>query len=191
MSTTVKLACPCGQVTGKLTVNAAPFCHLHCFCRDCQRFAQHLTCDRPILEPQGGTALFQTYPDALSITTGQDKITAAQLTEKGLYRWHTSCCHQPIANTLRSAHVPFMGIFVTFMQFDSDADKLAALGPVTLKVFGHAAIGTMPKDTHPSFPLSAIPRQLGFMLYGVVRQKQRPSPFFDGKVPIAKANVLG
>lgn len=36
------------------------------------------------------------------ITEGQNKIKGMQLGSKGLYRWHTTCCNMPLANTMKA-----------------------------------------------------------------------------------------
>jgi hypothetical protein len=62
----------------------------------------------------------------------------------------------PLANTLRSANIPFVGISVKLMQFADEQQKLEVLGPVLMKAFGRYAIGDMPADAHPRFPLAVM-----------------------------------
>lgn len=83
-----------------------------------------------------------------------------------------------------------MGVSVKFMQFVNEQEKMETLGPITMKAFGKYSIGEMPKDAHPRFPISYMPKILGFMLKGVLGKKNSPSPFFKGREPVAKANVL-
>lgn len=190
MSKIVELRCLCGEVKGKVNVVPGSFFHVHCLCCDCQSFASHLDNEEKILDEHGGTELFQTYPSFMEITEGQDNIGCMQLGDKGLYRWHTACCHMPLANTMSSSKTPFVGVSVKFMQFINDQEKMKVLGPVTMKAFGKYAIGEMPKDSHPRFPISYMPKILGFMLKGMLGRKNNPSPFFRGGVPVAKVNVL-
>lgn len=166
------------------------FFHVHCLCCDCQKFASHLNNEENILDEHGGSELFQTYPEYMKITEGQDKIAGVQLSRKGLYRWHTTCCNMPLANTMNSSNIPFVGVSVKLMKFDNEQQKMETLGPVTIKAFGKYSIGEMPKDAHPRFPISYIPRILGFMLKGMLWRKNNPSPFFNGKEPVAKIEVL-
>jgi hypothetical protein len=190
MSTIIDLSCMCGTVKGKLNVVKGSFFHIHCLCCDCQSFATHLNNKEKILDEHGGTELFQTYPAYMEITDGQENIGCVQLREKGLYRWHTKCCNMPLANTMRSSKLPFVGVSVKLMQFNSDQEKMEILGPVSMKAFGKYSIGKMPTDVHPKFPLSYMPKIIGFMLKGMLGKKNSPSPFFKDGAPVTKANVL-
>jgi hypothetical protein len=190
MSNIVTLECLCGTVKGKLNVVPGSFFHVHCLCCDCQSFASHLNNEDKILDKHGGSELFQTYPAFMEITEGQDKVGCVQLRDKGLYRWHTTCCNMPLANTMNSSKVPFVGVSVKLMKFASEQEKMETLGSVTMKAFGKYSIGEMPKDAHPKFPVSYMPKILGFMLKGMFKKKNNPSPFFNGKEPLAKVNIL-
>ncbi len=190
MSHTVKLECSCGTVRGNVKVVPKSFFHVHCLCCDCQNFAAYLNNKQSILDKHGGTELLQTYPELMQITDGHDKICGVQFKQKGLYRWHTTCCNMPIANTMSSPKVPFVGVSVNLMKFSSEQQKLEILGPVTMKAFGKYSIGEMPKDAHPRFPISYMPKIIGFMLKGMLTRKSSPSPFFNGKEPAAKVSLL-
>jgi hypothetical protein len=190
MTNKVNLACTCGKVKGSLDIVPGAFFHVHCLCCDCQNFSKHLNRQDQLLDAHGGTELFQTYPNLMKITEGQDKIACIQHTKKGLYRWYTTCCNTPLANTMNKANVPFVGISVKLMQFANDAEKLKTLGPVTMKAFGKYAIGEMPKDAHAKFPLSYMPKIIGFMIKGMLGKKNKPSPFFKDGKPVAEAKVL-
>ena len=91
---------------------------------------------------------------------------------------------------MTSPKVPFVGVSAKLMQFDSEQDKLRAIGPVTMKAFGKYAKGDMPPDAHPKIPLTIAPKLLGFMIRGLFGKKNIPSPFFHDREPIVKANVL-
>ncbi len=190
MSNTVHLSCKCGAVQGTLVVVSGEYFHVHCLCCDCQKFAAYLKNEGGILDEHGGTELFQTYPIHMKITEGQEHIDCVQLHEKGLYRWHTTCCSMPLANTMTSPKIPFVGISAKLMQFESEQEKLKILGPITLKAFGKYAKGEMPKDAHTKFPVSFIPKIIGFMLKGLLGRRQTPSPFFKGEKPVATPKVL-
>ncbi len=190
MSKIVDLKCACGTVKGTLKVVPSSLFHVHCLCCDCQSFAKHLNNEKNILDEHGGTELLQTYPAYMKFSEGQDKISCVQLTHKGVYRWHTTCCNMPLANTMGSSKVPFIGVSVKLMQFANEQEKLDTLGPVTMKAFGKYAIGEMPKDVHPKFPFSFMPKILGFMIKGKILKKYTPSPFFNEKGPIVKINRL-
>jgi len=190
MSNIVELECLCGEVKGNLRVVSGSFFHVHCLCCDCQRFASHLENKENILDKHGGTELFQTYPEFMKITEGLGKIGGVQLKEKGIYRWHTTCCNMPLANTMCSAKIPFIGVSVKLMKFNNGQEKVEALGPVIMKAFGKHSIGEMPKDAHSKFPASFMPKIMGFMLKGIFRKKNSPSPFFNGKKTVTKVIVL-
>lgn len=190
MSTIVHLKCRCGTVKGKLNVVPGSFFYVHCLCCDCQSFASHLNNKENILDEHGGSELIQTYPAFMEITEGQDKMSCVQLRSKGLYRWYTTCCNMPLANTMSSSRVPFVGVSAKLMQFSNEQEKREVLGPITMKAFGKYSIGEMPKDAHPRFPVSYMPKILSFMLKGMLGKKNCPSPFFNGREPVARVDVL-
>jgi len=190
VSNIVELECLCGTVKGNIKVIPGSFFHVHCLCCDCQQFASHLKNRKNILDEHGGTELFQTYPEFMQITEGHDKIGGIQLKDKGIFRWHTTCCNMPLANTMSSAKVPFVGVSVKLMKFGSGQEKSEALGPVTMKAFGKYSIGEMPIDAHSKFPISFMPKIIGFMLKGMFSKRNIPSPFFNGKETVAKVEVL-
>jgi len=190
MSNVVNLRCACGTVKGKLKIVPGSYFHVHCLCCDCQSFASYLKKEENILDEHGGTELFQTYPEYMEITEGSENIGCIQLREKGLYRWHTTCCNMPLANTMASPKIPFVGISAKLMQFGNEKEKTEVLGPVTMKAFGKYSKGDMPKDAHPKFPISYMPKIIGFMLKGMLGKKNIPSPFFRNGEPVTKAKVL-
>jgi hypothetical protein len=190
VSNIIELECLCGAVKGNIKVVPGSFFHVHCLCCDCQKFASHLNNKENILDEHGGSELFQTYPKFMKITEGLDKISSIQLKEKGIYRWHTTCCNMPLANTMSSAKIPFVGVSVKLMKFGNEQEKLEVLGPVTMKAFGRYSIGEMPKDAHSKFPISFMPKIIAFMLKGMFRKMNSPSPFFNGKETVANVKVL-
>lgn len=190
MSKSVTLSCKCGGVKGHLKIAPGSYFHVHCLCCDCQSFAEKLNNTAHILDEHGGSELFQTYPAYMEITEGHDNIRCMQLKRKGLYRWYTACCNMPLANTMGKANVPFVGISVKLMHFASEQEKLETLGPVTLKAFGKYAIGDAPKDVHPTFPISYMPKILLFMLKGKLLKKYTPHPFFKDNAPIVKRELM-
>ena len=146
--------------------------------------------EKSILDEHGASELLQTYPAYMNISEGEDQISAVQLTHKGIYRWHTTCCNMPLANTMGASHIPFIGVSAKLMQFATEQEKLDKLGPVTMKAFGKYAIGEMPKDVHAKFPISFMPKMIAFMLKGMIGGKNTPSPFFNGKEPITTVKQL-
>ncbi|MGQ8364345.1 DUF6151 family protein [Glaciecola sp. 1036] len=189
MSEILPLECACGSVKGELKVVKSDAFHVQCLCCDCQKYATELGTASAVLDAHGASDLFQTYPSYLQITQGQENISCMQLSPKGLFRWHTSCCNMPIANTLRSAKVPFVGISTTFMKFGNGQTKDQCLGPVILKAYGRHAIGNVPEDVHPTFPKTFLPKILWFMLKGKIFAKHQPSVFFPDGHPLVESKL--
>ena len=186
----VSLACQCGLVTGQLHFDATKRFHLKCYCCDCQAYAKHLQQADSMLDESGGTELVQTYPMNMQITQGHEHIACLQLSEKGIYRWYASCCNTPMGNTVRSAKLPFVGIPLAFMRFDSVAQKEQQIGPIQFKVFTKYAQGPMPNGGHPKVPFHYLGQTIAFLVKGLLFNKQSPSPFFvDGK-PISRPQVV-
>ena len=190
MSNTVALECSCGTVKGELKVVKGSFFHAHCLCCDCQKMAAYLDNKENILDVHGASEIFQTYPAFMKISEGLDNIGCVQLHPKGIFRWHTTCCNMPLANTMSSSKIPFVGVSVKFMKFTNPQEKIDTLGPVTMKAFGSYSIGHMPHDAHPTFPKSYLPKIMGFMLKGFVYRKNTPSALFNGKIPLVEPKEL-
>jgi hypothetical protein len=187
----IDLQCSCGAMGGHLEVHSSKMSfHVHCLCRDCQAYAVHLGNEEKILDQFGGSELFQTYPSYLKITQGAEHLACLRLKEDGLMRWHTSCCNMPIANTMASPKVPFIGVSVKLMKFASDQEKQEVLGPVVMKAFGRSARGQKPEDVHDTFPRSFMPKILKFMALGFLGRRNNPSPFFKEGKPTVKPLVL-
>jgi len=190
MSNRVELECLCGAVKGQIEVVPKSFFHVKCLCCDCQNFSSYLSNQDNILDEHGGTELLQTYPNCMVITEGKNNIAGIKFGEKGIYRWHTTCCNMPLANTMNSSKMPFIGVSVKLMKFANEQEKIKILGPITLKAFGKYSIGEMPKGAHAKFPISFMPKIIAFMLKGMIGRKNTPSPFFIGKEPITTVKHL-
>jgi len=65
--------------------------------KDCQAFARLLE-RTDVLDPAGGTGIFQMPPARMQLTTGADGLRCLRLSDKVL-RWYADCCRTPIANT--------------------------------------------------------------------------------------------
>lgn len=185
----VLLACQCGSVEGQLTLDDTTRFHLVCYCCDCQAYAQQLQQADTLLDEHGGTELVQTYPANMQITQGHQHIACMKLSEKGIYRWYTRCCHTPIGNTVRSAKLPFVGIPVAFMRFESASQKKQLLGPIAFKVFAKYGQGQMPEEAYAKVPFVFLRQTVGFLLNGFWFNKQRPSPFFRDGSPVSTPQV--
>ena len=187
----VDLECFCGALKGELQIvsNKKSF-HVHCLCKDCQNFASYLENEDKILDQYGGSELFQTYPAYMKITKGKENLACVQLKENSLLRWYTSCCNTPVANTMTSAKMPFIGLSIKLMKFSSEKDKSRILGPVIVKAFGRSARGEKPQDAHDTFPKSFMPRIIKFMIMGFLGSKFKPSTFFEEGKSVVKPKVL-
>jgi hypothetical protein len=185
----IQLGCACGAVTGALSNAALDHCnHLVCYCKDCQKFANHLGLEPPLLDAHGGTEVVQASPAWISITAGQDHLRALQLTPKGLLRWYTDCCRTPVANTV-SAGLPFAGIVAAFIR---QPNLNETFGPVKYRIQGQDAINP-PADLEidPAFPRAMVAKIMVQIAMGRLRGHHRPSPFFgeDGR-PLVKPEIL-
>jgi hypothetical protein len=72
-----------------------------CYCRDCQAFARFLE-RADVLDPAGGTDIFQMPPARVKLVAGTDAMRCLRLSNKVL-RWYADCCRTPIANTATAA----------------------------------------------------------------------------------------
>jgi len=186
------LRCRCGHVRGVATdVSPSTGFRFVCYCGDCQAFARYLK-RTGVLDPAGGTDIFQMPPARIRLTAGTDALRCLRLSDKVL-RWYADCCRTPIANTAAGSRFPLAGMIHCFMDHEaSDRSRDEALGPPLCRVFERSAIAPLPPDVPPppSLGLYArrIPRLLGWWMRGLAR----PSPFFDDstKAPRAVPRVL-
>lgn len=113
-------ACDCGSVelsVAGLTPKTAT--RARCYCVDCQAFARHLK-HAGTLDANGGTDLTQIAPDALQIVKGEDRLVPLQLSPKGLFRWHATCCNTPMINGGNTAGLPFTSVLTHALQGDAN-----------------------------------------------------------------------
>lgn len=187
---TIPLRCACGAVTGQVLDAAAVF-RIVCHCRGCQAFGRWLGRADELLDPVGGTDVYQLTPSQLRIEQGLDQVHAVRLTPKGAVRWHAACCRTPIANTLDSPKVAWLGVHHLFVDTAATGtpSRDDAIGPARWRIHGKAATGPAP-DAHPSGPMSLIARALFVGVFDTVRGRARPHPFFDDGAPISAPVVL-
>ncbi len=107
MSDTCSLRCGCGKMQWHIKRGAAGR-HVMCYCADCQTEPNHLGTADKFLK-NGGTQIFQTTPDNFEFDTGIEHLGLMRLGPKGLFRWYATCCNTPIANTLATPTLPFVG----------------------------------------------------------------------------------
>ncbi|WP_108483409.1 DUF6151 family protein [Oceaniglobus ichthyenteri] len=185
MARDVSFRCKCGRVQGNLRgVGPGAGCHLVCYCADCRAAARHLGQLDQLL-PGGGSALYQTLSSRATIDLGGEYIACLRLSPKGLHRWYAACCNRPLANTVGTAKMPFIGFWRPVF---SDP---AALGPVQSHGFTKYAL------REPGAPTKD--RGMAIMAWGMLRRTAMayatgtvyPHPFFnpDG-TPLVTPAVL-
>jgi hypothetical protein len=174
----LKLKCNCGEVTGVIS-DVKPGCgnRLVCYCEDCRNFAKYINCDANILNDFGGTEIFQISPSLISIRRGLENVSCLRLSEKGLYRWFTSCCNTPIGNTA-GLHLPFVGVIRSFIASDQDIDS--KVGPIVGSLYTEHATGNLPDELKVGkSKIGILFRILRKLLIWKVLKKGIPNPFFD------------
>ncbi len=193
MSTDLPLSCRCGAVRGALHASPAAGKRVVCYCDDCQAFAAFLGRPAELLDEHGGTDIYQTSPALVEITQGVERLASVRVTPRGPFRWYAACCNTPIANTMPTGRIPFVGLILSFVDSSvPGTGRDAALGPVQWRVFGKFARGTLPEPATERFTLGMVLRLAATLLGRMLRGEQRKSAFFDpasGR-PLAVARVL-
>ena len=182
MPNDLTICCSCGALQGVAQgVSGKRGNHAICYCDDCQAFAHFLGRAQEILDPHGGTEIFQMSPARLVIETGADRLACMRLTPRGLFRWYVACCNTPIANTLPTNKVPFVGLIHLCVQRPPEDPSLqAALGPIRARVHRRFARGdptALPASTD-SLPFMLL-RFAGLLLMWRLRGDHRRTPFFE------------
>ncbi len=176
----MKWTCKCREVEAEAVPQKGA--RIVCYCASCRAFVERLGAgDR--LDPAGGSDLWQTAPESVTITKGQAHLAWMRLTEKGPLRWYTTCCNTPMANTLDGIGVPFL----TIQSWDfENPDEL-----------GHVVARVNRKDAtaHIQGELGSIWRMLlpfaGRAIKSRLNGGYRRNPFFndEGK-PISAGHVV-
>ncbi len=134
--------CRCGAVKLRVAVpRRSSGTRAKCYCTDCQTAAQALGA-ADLLDPAGGTEVWQTTPDLLEIVQGAEHLVILRLSPKGLFRWYAACCDTPLCNTLPRLGLPFVSIVLP----PGTADDVV-LGPVGAHV---NTIGAQPGQGAPA-----------------------------------------
>ena len=186
MVESASLSCGCGTVRGTLRDIGVPAAnHVVCYCSDCRAYARHLGQEGRVLDAQGGTAIYQTHPDAVAIERGADRIAALRMTSKGPYRWYAACCDTPLCNTLSTPKLAFTGVIVAA----TDAPD-GAFGPVRFRHKPEQARGPVP-DAPNGIPRLVV-RNVATMVRDRLNGRWRGTPFFDAETgrPIAEPRAL-
>ncbi|MGH7896503.1 MAG: DUF6151 family protein [Candidatus Binatia bacterium] len=193
--TDLAIRCTCGSLRGIARgISGASGNRVVCHCDDCQSFAHFLGSADRILDPHGGTDIFQISAGRLEITAGADRLSCMRLKPGGLLRWYAGCCRTPIANTVASRQLPFVGLIHGCMADGSDGrSRDDVLGPVRARIHARFAKGDRGRlDAHDRVPLASILRFLGIIALARLRGDHVRSPFFDPRsgAPITPPRVL-
>lgn len=186
MSTSASLKCRCGEIRG-VVESASPSVgrRVVCMCRSCQTYARWLGDPDAILDPHGGSNVYQTTPARVRIDAGLERIGCVRLSPKGLLRFYATCCRTPLANMLPSPGMPFVGLSHLFIEH---ADE--TLGPATMHIHTRCATTPLPPDVREPGKLSLVGIAFG-LLWDRVRGGHRPNPFRNaGGSPIHAPEVL-
>jgi hypothetical protein len=188
----IPLRCRCGHVRGVAT-DVAPSTGLRfvCYCKDCQAFARFLA-RADVLDPAGGTDIFQMPPAGVRLTAGTDALRCLRLSEKVL-RWHADCCRTPVANTAADPRFPLAAVIHSFMDHQADGrSRDEALGPPLCRIYEGSASGPLPPNAPPPPSPRVFARRASKLIAWWVGGLARPTPFFDDgtKAPRAVPRVL-
>jgi hypothetical protein len=185
------LRCRCGRVRG-VAIEVAPNTGFRfiCYCGDCQAFARFLG-RLDVLDPVGGTDIFQMPTGRLKLTAGTDAVRCLKLSRK-VFRWYADCCQTPIGNTA-GPRFPVVGVIHSFMDHDADGrSRDEALGAPVCRIFERSALGPLPPDAPPPLSLTLFPRRVSALLGWWWRGLGRPNPFFDDhtNAPLSEPRIL-
>ena len=178
----MQLRCTCGTLRGVVHgISASRGNRVVCYCGDCQSFAHFLGRAGEVLEPHGGTEIFQTSPARVELKQGRARLACMRLTTKGLLRWYADCCNTPIGNTLITRALPFVGLIQ--MRADSgpaQRQRDESLGPVRAHVnTGAAKPDAGGHKVQASGVRPSILRFAGLVLQARLRGDHKRSPFFN------------
>lgn len=184
----MEIQCECGQFQAQLTKfpKETPG-RLKCYCDDCQSFLHYLN-RTDLLDANGGSEIIPVYPADFKILKGKDNLKCTRVVANGMFRYSTTCCNTPIANT--DDKRPWVGVHRR-MFTAKDANKLNQvfdkIGASILGKYGH---GTLPEGTPQKFSLKGFALVMPFILKGVALGRKRPSPFFNGTESVVKPYIL-
>ncbi|MEZ4335713.1 MAG: DUF6151 family protein [Sandaracinaceae bacterium] len=176
------LRCVCGRLRGVAhDVSPSVTSRVICDCYHCRLYAHFLGRADAILDADGGTDAVQLSPRCVEITEGREHLGLMRLTDRGGLRWYARCCKTPLAITLASPGVPFVGINHLFVDRESSGPSLEPwFGPVRARVNTRVARGRPrpPRATLGALFLKVV--RLAWLMIGWrLRGDHRRSPFFD------------
>lgn len=180
-----QLKCKCGAVAGRL-LPGTPSSRVRCYCTDCQAFGRFFGPAPQVLDSQGGTEIVQVCQSRLRIDRGLEHLASIRLTDKGMMRWYTQCCHTPVGNTMRDPKMSFIGLIHSFMDVSAiDGD----FGPSIALLNTNTALGS-PKPRQQGLA-GVIFRFATLVLVSRVRGRYKQSPLYTSTgAYVAQPRVL-
>jgi hypothetical protein len=144
-----------------------------------------------LLDPAGGTDIFQMPPARLKLTAGVDAMRCLRLSSKVL-RWYADCCRTPIANTAATPHFPVVGVIHSFVDHEAGNRSLdEVLGPPLCRIYERSAVGPLQPNGPGPPSLGDFVRRASRVLDWWVRGLGRPTPFFDDATNAPRAAPHG
>lgn len=185
-----KTGCECGKFCIEISSypDGTPG-RLKCYCDDCQTFLYYIQ-RSDLLDEHGGSEIIPFFPSDVRILSGVDHLQCIRLMPYGMFRFYTSCCNMPVANT--DPKRAWMGFHKKFLSGKNSEKIDQDLGSIKASIMGKYAIGSIPKDVPKKINLKGIMAVMPFMIKGFLGKKAKPSPFFlkDNKVPIVNPYIL-
>lgn len=184
--TTLPLQCQCGRLRGEL-LDATPRYgqHVICYCDDCQTAAHHLGAAEAVLDPYGGTPVFQTTPNKVRWTQGTEHLRCLRLSPKGLHRFYAGCCHTPVGNLL-GPKVPFVGLHAITLP----EGAIEHIGPVTAAMQAAHAQGD-PPGAAKKVPIGLMAKTALRAPGWLLTRAHKPSAYFDDAgEPVVSPEIL-
>jgi hypothetical protein len=184
----MEIQCECGKFRAKLVQfpKNTPG-RLKCYCDDCQAFLHYLK-RGDLLDQNGGTEIVPVYPADMKIISGRELMKCTRLSPTGMFRFSTTCCNTPIANT--DPKRAWAGIHGR-MHSAKDPHRLDKIfGPVKYSIMGKHAKGTPPKGTPQKFDFKGMVAVLPFVLKGQILGRAKPSPFFEDGAEFVPTKTL-
>src|SRR4051794_38481885 len=118
------------------------------------------------------------------IVAGKELVECTRVKPDGMFRFSTSCCNTPIANTQPGR--PWAGFHRR--MFSKAVEE--SLGPVKSSIMGKYAKGTPPPRTPQTFDFKGMKLVLPYILKGILLGKAKHSPFFANGEAIVPPEVL-